>query len=331
MKSYLKGLFPSATIPLVFFLSACDFAPSSPAEPAPNLHPTVEAPLAQNLAKERKLSVIGAAAERESSILNVGLVPTPTPTGPWVLAVPSKDSAKLARCAGENPSLKVLPSLVEIRALKQEGAVAGSGFIVDGERGFILTTTHLVSDVERDTITVTYRNGVTAEAIWLAHEPSADISLLYSSPSAFPALRIPSDIKEALAESNGRVISERISELVAIGVVDGSYLTVKGETLSLTVDNAGWPNVTVGTPIEPGMSGGPLVDQCGNLVGILSLGNDGQGTLTAIGLNQSRLAALMREATSFLQGTPTPAHAPTLVAQPKQPITKQVPPPFPWN
>ena len=139
---------------------------------------------------------------------------------------------------------------------------------------FILTATHVVSDVDPESLTVTYRDGIIDSAIWVAREPSADISLLYAPPIGFPALRVPSDIREALAESKGDDIAERIRYLAAIGVVDDTYLTDIGETLALTVDNAGWPNLTVDTPIVPGMSGGPLVDQCGNLVGINSLSDD---------------------------------------------------------
>ena len=73
MKSYLKGLFLFATIALVFLFSACAFA-SPPAEPTPNLQPTIDA-LEQKLAKERRL----VALERESAILNVARVPTSTP------------------------------------------------------------------------------------------------------------------------------------------------------------------------------------------------------------------------------------------------------------
>ena len=250
----IKGLFLFATIALVFLLSSCVLSP--PAEPTPNLQPTIDA-LKQKLAAERRL-----AAERESPILNVALVPTATPlptstpTASWLLAFPPEGNVVVSRCAGEDPSLKVLPSLVEIYAETYDGAVYGSGFIVDDEIGYILTATHVLADVDHDSIWVTYRDGTTEQAVWVALEPSADISLLYASPTGFPALRVPSDIREALAESKGGVIAERISELVVNGVVDGSYLTGTGETLSLTVDNAGWPNLTVETNIVPGMSGG---------------------------------------------------------------------------
>ena len=193
--------------------------------------------------------------------------------------------------------------------------VSGSGFIVDAELGYILTATHVVADVERDSITVTYRDGVIEEAVWVAKEPDADISLLRGTQTGFPSLQVPSDIEEALAESRGGVIADRIRKLMAVSGQDGAY----GETLSLTVDNAGWQNITINTPGEPGMSGGPLVDPCGNLVGIVSLGINGpDGTLTAIVLDQSRLAALMANPTlTPLPPTPAPASTPVSPAQQK--------------
>ena len=307
MKYKLKALSLSAVIALLFLLSACDYALSPPAEPTPNLQPTIDALVDQRLA-ERDAAT---KAKGTSETLNVALVPTPTPMEAGLLAFPPVDDLKLERCAGEDPRLKVLPSLVEINALTYDGAVSGSGFIVGRERGFILTATHVVADVKRDTITVTYRDGVVEPAIWVAREPAADISLLYAHPTGFPSLRVASGIKEALAESGGGFIADRIRYLAAIGAVDGSYVTGAGETLALTVDNAGWRNITVSTSGEHGMSGGPLVDLCGGLVGIVSLGGDGQNaTLTALGLDQDYLAKLMSYGTSYLETTPTPTLEP---------------------
>lgn len=136
----MKALFPSA-IALVFLFSACDFAAPPTPEPTPK-------------------------------ILNVAWVPTPTTTpAPTSTPVPTstptpRDDAELT-CAGEDPSLKVLPSLVEIKAWTDYGPVFGSGFIVDGELGYILSATRVVADVDRDSIAVTYRNGVIEQAVCL--------------------------------------------------------------------------------------------------------------------------------------------------------------------
>ncbi|MFQ6029789.1 MAG: trypsin-like peptidase domain-containing protein, partial [Dehalococcoidia bacterium] len=80
-----------------------------------------------------------------------------------------------ALCAGEDPTIKVMPSLVEVTATKGEGVVTGSGFIVDGERGLIVTATHVVSTVDPDSIEIVFRNGVTRSARWVAQEPATDV------------------------------------------------------------------------------------------------------------------------------------------------------------
>jgi hypothetical protein len=149
---------------------------------------------------------------------------------------------------------------------------------------------------------VTFRNGVSQPARFLFDEATADISLLVTRETSFPSLLISDDIYSSAG-----------SKVVALGVTDGEYLTRRGQVLSVAVDNAGWGNIKFNAPVEPGMSGGPLVHGCGYLVGVLSIGGQGKSSYgVAVAYNRTRADDLIGLAKIMeLRRPPTPTPPPT--------------------
>ncbi|MDP2948801.1 MAG: serine protease [Chloroflexota bacterium] len=212
--------------------------------------------------------------------------------------------------AGQDPTLKLLPSLVEVTAESPSGLMTGSGFIVDASSTstYILTATHVVADA--DAIRVTFRDGTSKTGRWAAKSSTGDVSLLRTQVVAFPSIPVSHDIYSELSTSAGSGdVPPSVYEVVALGMVDGAYLTRFGTTTAVTMDSAGWVNLETTAPVEPGMSGGPVVNRCGNLAAITSLETS---RASARGVALALDPRLVEDLKSFAATpTPTPTAWPT--------------------
>jgi serine protease Do len=166
--------------------------------------------------------------------------------------------------------LRVSPSVVSISALTLDpfkitsrvSMAAGSGFIVNDE-GLVLTNSHVVFGCQA--IFVTLDDGRKTEAKLLGADPIFDLAVL----------RIPHPPEGHIAISLGDSDSVRIGEdVIAIGnpfgleqtltrgIISGLNRIVPGSPL-LTL-----PFIQTDASINPGNSGGPLMNRCGEVIGI---------------------------------------------------------------
>ncbi|MDO8531756.1 MAG: serine protease [Dehalococcoidia bacterium] len=204
--------------------------------------------------------------------------------------------------------MRILPALVEVRGKTSSAIVTGTGFIVDSKRGYILTATHVVANTYDDSLTVTFRNAVTKRARWVAQNSATDIALLQTEPTAFPELQYPTGLDSIVpAMARRGSFPYEFRELVAVGFVDSAYSTAIGRARNITVDNAGWIIIQATGSARPGMSGGPMVNRCGELIGVLSLGSTGGNSMTAIYVDRDSIERLI----AFAAARPTPIPPPT--------------------
>lgn len=163
----------------------------------------------------------------------------------------------------------------------------GSGVVLDGERGLILTNDHVVRGA--DEITVTLHDGRNLLARQVGSDPETDLALLQVGVSDLPAL--------PLADSDQLRVGDFV---VAIGNPFGLGQTVTSGIISALgrgglalFGDQGF--IQTDAPINPGNSGGALVNLNGELVGIntaivsRSGGNVGIGF--AIPANRARTIA----------------------------------------
>ncbi|MCI0386152.1 S1C family serine protease [Streptomyces sp. CNQ085] len=184
------------------------------------------------------------------------------------------------------------PSVVEISASSRSGSATGSGVVIS-EEGEILTNNHVVSGATG--IEVTFSGGDTARAEVVGTEPDLDMALLRVEGAG--------DLTPAeLGDSDSVRVGDRV---VAFGSPEGLSGTVTSGIVSakdreVTVERTGedgrprndrsWPfefdggryNGELGSEtttyraiqtdasLNPGNSGGPLVDMNGRVVGINS-------------------------------------------------------------
>ncbi len=142
--------------------------------------------------------------------------------------------------------------------------VTGSGVIIDSA-GMILTNSHVVFG--RALITVTLDDGTTLPATMIGADPTFDLALI----------RIPLPSEGSLP--HGRLgDSDRVEvgdEVYAIGNPFGLNQTLTRGIVSAVnrlLPSAAWsltePLIQTDAAINPGNSGGPLIDRCGDIVGI---------------------------------------------------------------
>lgn len=168
-------------------------------------------------------------------------------------------------------SREVSPSVVQIRVNKQPVANrnyprqqpygTGSGFIISSD-GFIVTNSHVVSHASR--IEVALQDGREFLAKLIGEDPATDIAVVQISAENLRSVRFGnSDLLQVgqLAVAIGNPYGFQYS--VTTGVISALGRTLRSESGRL-IDNV----IQTDAALNPGNSGGPLVDSHGNIIGV---------------------------------------------------------------
>jgi S1-C subfamily serine protease len=168
---------------------------------------------------------------------------------------------------------RVQPSVVIIRT----GRDLGTGVIV-ADNGTILTADHVISG--GGVITVTFADGTTATATVTTADKALDVATL--TPAKLPSVVVPATLgggtdvgAPVVAVGNPLGLTDSVSAGVVSGL-DRSASTDTGKRTGLIQFDAA---------VNPGSSGGPLLDASGMVIGIVvALADpDGQDAFAGIG------------------------------------------------
>ena len=164
---------------------------------------------------------------------------------------------------------KVRPSVVTVLTRgvpatpTQVQSGSGSGVIID-KSGYILTNNHLVAEIK--SLVVGLSTGQLTPGRVVARDSLFDLALVkITATNLVPATLSPSPVLE-IGESVvaiGNPLALKGGSTVTVGVVsaiDRSVLTPDGESL--------YGLIQTDAAIDPGNSGGPLVDLSGHVIGI---------------------------------------------------------------
>ncbi len=165
----------------------------------------------------------------------------------------------------------------------------GTGFVIDQEKGLILTNRHVVSDTEAE-YTVLTNDGKRYEAKIVARDSVNDIALVQINSKDLPQV--------ILGDSDQVVLGQTV---IAIGNALGEYRnTITKGVISgigrnvVAGDNQGSSESLEGVfqtdaAINPGNSGGPLVNLEGQVIGInTAINQSGQLIGFAIPINEAK-------------------------------------------
>jgi S1-C subfamily serine protease len=167
-------------------------------------------------------------------------------------------------------SQKVSPSVARItiynksqRARKSDNLEvgAGSGFLISSE-GFIVTNSHVVKDANEIEINLPDGNSYKAEII--GNDPSTDIAVIRIYGNHFPYVRFGDSKKLRVGQlviAIGNPYGFQYS--VTAGVVSALGRSMRSYTDRL-IDNV----IQTDAALNPGNSGGPLINASGEVIGI---------------------------------------------------------------
>ena len=170
--------------------------------------------------------------------------PRPTPTAAPSLTVPAIYQ-------------RVSPSVVLVRA----GRKLGTGVIV-ADDGLILTAGHVVSGGRA--VTVTFADGTTTAAAVAAADSKLDIAVLV--PKKLPKVVVPANLGGG-ADVGAAVVAIGnplgLTDSVSSGVVSGLDRTADTDAGKFS------GLIQFDASVNPGSSGGPLLDEHGLVIGIV--------------------------------------------------------------
>jgi S1-C subfamily serine protease len=163
---------------------------------------------------------------------------------------------------------KVQPAVVQINVTTGSQQALGSGVIVNGRDGYIVTNNHVVSGAT--SIRVTLSNNTVLPAQLVGTDPVDDLAVLKVTPPASGLTAV------TLGDSSQLRVGQ---EVLAIGSPLGNENTVTSGIISALNRNVSegqngptLPDaIQTDAPINPGNSGGALVDLQGNLIGMPTL------------------------------------------------------------
>jgi len=234
-------------------------------EPAPTPEPPRRLPLRERVVRRLRaplafLSLVALTWFLVSAVQTGGLValraeqdqPTPEPTPLLSVAVYQH----------------VAPSVVQVIARGPDGEApnTGAGVIVD-EMADILTSLHIVDG--SNNITVTFSDGTVSPVEVVARLPDRDIAVLR-------ALAPPAQFQPATLGNPGRLqVGDHAFVIGHPFGLTGSYSTgvISGLDRSMTAPGLSKPItglIQFDAAVNAGSSGGPLVDQNGDVVGIVT-------------------------------------------------------------
>lgn len=144
---------------------------------------------------------------------------------------------------------------------------SGSGFIVDAEKGYIVTNNHVVDGAKEITVSLSDGRNLTAKLV--GTDLRTDLAVLQiSDTSNLTAVKLGDSSKIEVGESVvaiGNPGGDEFARSVTTGVISAT-----NRTLEMPGEPSLYNLIQTDAAINPGNSGGPLVNTQGEVIGINS-------------------------------------------------------------
>lgn len=166
---------------------------------------------------------------------------------------------------------------------RQESTSLGSGVIIDGKRGFILTNAHVIEKAGK--IKVVMKDEREFDAKIVGADPDSDLAVLQiDSQSQLPAIDMGSSDDLMIGETVIAIGNPfGFSHTVTTGVISAVNRSIRSEDIVFH------DFIQIDASINPGNSGGPLLNINGDLIGInTAIYAKAQGIGFAIPINKAK-------------------------------------------
>jgi serine protease Do len=224
---------------------------------------------------------------------NDGVIPTPSITWGWETAAPEETTSgpiltpepangSMPPLNGVAPTIgdtaNPIPDIVEQVSAGVVGIInygynaqygdyeeraSGSGFVISSQ-GYILTNAHVIDGAAK--LGVMFTDGTEEEAVLVGYDNTMDLAVLRVNRTGLYALK--------MGDSNALRVGEYI---ITIGDPTGRELAgtttfgiVSATARTITIDGQTNTYIQVDAAVNPGNSGGPLINLKGEVVGIVS-------------------------------------------------------------
>jgi putative serine protease PepD len=169
-----------------------------------------------------------------------------------------------------------LPTVVQVAVTSYQGKSVGSGVILTAD-GLILTNNHVISDAAdgNGQITITFNDGKTTQASIVGSDSSSDLAVIKAqNVSNLPTASLGDSDKVQVGDTVIAIGSpDGLQSTVTSGIVSAlnRQVTVSDSTSSYSGGNqVTYKAIQTDASLNPGNSGGPLLNAQGQVIGINS-------------------------------------------------------------
>lgn len=247
-----------------------------PAEPAPAIEDQDPPPAPPAVSTGRRALVAGAGGVAAAlvlillaltfRVLTAPVPPTPGDVDRAVATQLDQEHRKEAMAPAEASTAyaTIGPSLVTVTSEQPSQQEAlGTGVVVNAT-GAILTALHVVDGASR--VQVTFADGTTAAARVVVRRPAQDIAVLYAERN--PGVLVPAVL--AGAPAVGEAVFAVGNPLGLRGSLSSGVVSGLDRNLSTPTGGRLEGLIQFDAAVNPGNSGGPLLNRAGQVVGIVT-------------------------------------------------------------
>ncbi|WP_322762526.1 S1C family serine protease [Frankia sp. Cr2] len=216
-----------------------------------------------------------------------------TTIGEWSPAV-SAAAATSGSAAGASASntigaaaMKIEPSVVTLEVIGRQASAVGSGVVIRAD-GYILTNNHVIAG--GGTISVRMRDGTRYVATLIGQNTTADLAVIKINTTGL----IPATFADSAQVRVGDQVVAVGSPLGLSDTVTAGVVSALGRQVDISANTAAtngavrYQAIQTDAALNPGNSGGALVNSAGELIGITSsIATTNGGTGASPGRQQS--------------------------------------------
>ncbi len=214
---------------------------------------------------------------------------------PLLSSSPSAEEARsqIQEMAPEDLAIlfdRISPSVVRVSVITEGGVGSGSGFVIQ-EGGLILTNNHVIQNAV--SVSVTLKDGTELPAEVLGRDPSTDVALLRVASRPLPPVGLGDSDRVRIGEQAIVIGSPfGFDQSLTAGYISALGRKLRsGDDYGTEIDNV----IQTDAAVNPGNSGGPLLNTEGEVIGIttaiFSTGGGFEGIGLAVPINTARAVA----------------------------------------